>query len=530
MHDDTQVQRAFLMHQAIQAGMFPVRWVNELGFGYGYPIFNFYAPFAYYIGAGIMSLGWNALDATKLMMGLAMGCAGITMFLLGRELFGKWGGVVAGVAYALASYHGVNLYVRGAVAELWAYCWIPLALWSLYRLSRSQTMRMTVVTAISLSLVMISHNLSVLLMIPMLSIWWLWIFLTLSQKRRFLLYSSGAVLLAALLSSWYILPVFGEMRYTNVFSQIGGGADFREHFVCLSQLWYSPWGYGGSVPNSCIDGMSFQIGRVALVLSLLGALSLVLRKAAPMRSYGGIIILLIGVSVYLTTDASRWFWELQYGIGFIQYPWRFLLFVHLWLSLLAGLLVWVISQYLTRSWMKSLLCIFLTGGLIVNSYRFFEPQFIYPVDSATLTDSSFIRHEVSSRSSEYLPASFFIDGEEGIEPVRGGWIQTEDAKILDSRDLVWKKQAEVEGADGAIAYIYVAPYPAWNVTIVPPAPVIQESNGYRVELSKGKYTVKMEYVPTLIQSVSHMATLTGVMLAAGAILYEQRKRYARHAS
>ncbi len=69
IHDDTQVARVFEMSKSLKDGMFPVRWVSDLGYGYGYPIFNFYAPLAYYVGALFQLVGFNALAATKIMMG-----------------------------------------------------------------------------------------------------------------------------------------------------------------------------------------------------------------------------------------------------------------------------------------------------------------------------------------------------------------------------------------------------------------------------------------------------------------------------
>ncbi|MCJ7792887.1 MAG: hypothetical protein MUP45_02835, partial [Candidatus Marinimicrobia bacterium] len=67
MHDDTQVVRVQQMAQALRDNQLPVRWVGDLGYGYGYPIFNFYAPLAYYVGAGFNLIGFGALQATKLM-------------------------------------------------------------------------------------------------------------------------------------------------------------------------------------------------------------------------------------------------------------------------------------------------------------------------------------------------------------------------------------------------------------------------------------------------------------------------------
>ena len=68
------------------------------------------------------------------------------------------------------------------------------------------------------------------------------------------------VLLGLGFSSFLVACGF-EMGYTNVSSQVGGGADFKDHFVCLSQFWNSLWGFGGST-KGCIDGLSFRLGKI----------------------------------------------------------------------------------------------------------------------------------------------------------------------------------------------------------------------------------------------------------------------------
>src|SRR3972149_4328987 len=93
VHDDTQVARVFTMQKSLRDGMFPVRWVSDLGYGYGYPIFNFYAPLAYYIGGFFNYLGFDSLVSTKIMMVLGILLAGIFMYILASRLFGKIGGI-----------------------------------------------------------------------------------------------------------------------------------------------------------------------------------------------------------------------------------------------------------------------------------------------------------------------------------------------------------------------------------------------------------------------------------------------------
>ena len=125
IHDSVQVARVFEMYQSLTDGMFPVRLVQDLGYGFGYPIFNFYAPLSYYVGATFMFLGLSALSATKLMIATGMIVSGIGMFLLARQLVRVEGAVIASLLYVFYPYHAVNLYVRGAIGELFAYAFLP---------------------------------------------------------------------------------------------------------------------------------------------------------------------------------------------------------------------------------------------------------------------------------------------------------------------------------------------------------------------------------------------------------------------
>src|SRR3990167_1349066 len=86
IHDDTHVARVYEMAKALSDGMFPVRWVSDLGYGYGYPIFNFYSPLPYYVGGFLDLSGLDSLNATKLTMFLGIILSGFSMYLFAKEL------------------------------------------------------------------------------------------------------------------------------------------------------------------------------------------------------------------------------------------------------------------------------------------------------------------------------------------------------------------------------------------------------------------------------------------------------------
>ena len=88
MHDDTQVARVVVMGNALLHGQFPVRWVSDLGYGYGYPLYNFYGPLPYYLGGSLYALGVDSVMATKWMFGIGTILAAVTMFLLLYPMMG----------------------------------------------------------------------------------------------------------------------------------------------------------------------------------------------------------------------------------------------------------------------------------------------------------------------------------------------------------------------------------------------------------------------------------------------------------
>src|SRR5687768_14174258 len=68
IHDDEQVARLYDLNQALLEGQFPPRIAPNLGYGYGYPFFNFYPSFAYYVAEVFHLVGFGFLLSTKLML------------------------------------------------------------------------------------------------------------------------------------------------------------------------------------------------------------------------------------------------------------------------------------------------------------------------------------------------------------------------------------------------------------------------------------------------------------------------------
>lgn len=400
MHDDTQIARVIVMGKALRQGQFPVRWVSDLGYGYGYPIFNFYGPLPYYIGGFLYALGVDAIVATKLMFLLGIVLAPMTMYIIGASVIGVPGAILAAILYLYAPYHAVQIYVRGAVDEFWVLGFLPILFFGMWLVSKGKKYA-PVIGGLGLSGVILSHTILgyviTLFVGFFIVLYWLWSTVRKRFDRSQMLLYVFLLLTGLGLSAFFWLPAIAEMRFTSVSEQIGSTANFRDHFVCISQLWESLWGYGGSI-SGCIDGLSFKIGKVHILLSLfLLPVWLIRRKNIRVNwvIYASGIILFL--SLFFMLFQSEKVWEILPFFSYIQYPWRFLTFVIFSVSFLAG-------AFLSFSGRFQWLLLFTSIPLIIFvNGKLFIPQYSYPVISGTFESKEYLRFHASKISDEYLP-------------------------------------------------------------------------------------------------------------------------------
>lgn len=500
MHDDTQVVRVHQMTQSLRDGHFPARWVKDLGYGYGYPLFNFYAPLPYYFGGIFGLLGVDALTATKMMMVIGVLLAGIFMYFLAREFWGEMGGVISGLFYMYAPYHAVDIYVRGAVGEFWAYAFLPLFALGLYKKS-------LIIGSIGFAGVILSHNLTALMLIPFLVIaLLLYFFIAIKKGKLFI------ILLGLGLSAFYWLPALLELRYTNVTSQIGGGADFRDHFICWQQLWQSKWGFGGSAPG-CIDGLTFKIGKLHIISVLSVILFLFLRKRFHYNNtyhHSVVFFAFLGfiVAVFFTLEPSRFIWETIAPMVYLQYPWRFLVFASFFSSFLAGATILLVNN----RWSGAVLIF-----LLYFNVQLFQPQTIFPKTASDYVNEHNIKWTTSKISDEYMVRGFAKPNSE-IDIVQQR-VSFGEVKADKTQELIFT----INEPQDRELLINVAPFPAWEVLLDGKrTDYISSNNGIRVLIPKGQHEVRLVFLSTIVEKLANTISLISVLTLVGAILLELR--------
>src|SRR3990167_3027055 len=268
IHDDQQIARLFVFDQALKSGQFPVRWVDGLGFGFGYPLFNFYPPFVYFLGEIFHILGFGFVNSIKLVFFFSIFASGLAMYLFARLFFGRIPSMVSAMFYMAVPYRALDIYVRGALAESFSFVWLPLILWSFYKLAVTNKSIYLVLSSVFLALLMITHNLIFLpfmLILPFYSLFLIW-----KAEKKLLATSNQllATILAFGLSAFFTLPALFEKRFTIVDDLLLLNlASYKIHFVYPQQLWNWTWGFGGSAAGLA-DGISFKIGKLHVLVSI----------------------------------------------------------------------------------------------------------------------------------------------------------------------------------------------------------------------------------------------------------------------
>ena len=78
--------RVYVFDAMLRRGEWFPRWVPDLYLGYGYPLFNFYAPGTYYVASALHRLGATVYGSVQLTGALAVALASGGAFALARDL------------------------------------------------------------------------------------------------------------------------------------------------------------------------------------------------------------------------------------------------------------------------------------------------------------------------------------------------------------------------------------------------------------------------------------------------------------
>jgi len=555
------LQRLQQLVTALGDGHFPVRWMPDANYGYGYPFYNFYAPLSIYIAAFFRLIGFSFVTAIKLSQLSGFIVAAWAMFVLGRRwLGGLWPGLLAAAAYTLAPFHLVNVYVRGdSLAEFWAMAIYPLIFLAADQLLRAGrgdvnqgdhapvTMRKSKIAALALAYgaLILSHNISALILSPFILLFLVTGLLNyrseiqpggIRLRERFgdLHWPLVALIVGLALSAWFWLPALAERTLVQLEPVTSGYFHYSNHFR----------GAGLVQPQLLFDydvagGRAFRMGLIQAILVIIGLIALLLpgqllrqkgqdqqpgrRLVVPMRVF---LIVGLAVATFMITPWSRILWDQLPLLSFTQFPWRFL-------SVQAFFAALIIAA-LARLRGREVIVPVAIGLLLIGSLSQLDPDFLLLTDE-DVTQERLAQYEWfsgnigSTVSAEYLPntvqprpytSPWLNSGErDTVQDLEGTLIA---ASILEreATGQSWRFDSENPGAKVTIATL---DWPEWQVR-EPGAAVIdgphQPADGsglILMDLPPGKQSLSVKLTDPPVRLAGEMIALAalGVVLWLG---------------
>lgn len=403
MHDDMQMIRQLEMEKCFYDGQIPCRWGPDLGYGYGYPIFNFYPPLPYIIGQLTRFIGYSFVDTVKVNAILQFTLAAIGMYLLLKKIVNKNVGLIAAAFYTYAPYHFNNVYIRGAFNEAWASSFFPFILYFIIICIEKGSPKKVILLSFSIVGILLSHNPMAILFAPLAATWALfWLVKTKKYKSIFSLIA--AAILSIGISAFFTLPVLFETKYVQIETMFNNYYSYVAHFTSLKQLFYSNfWGNGASFFGPK-DGMSFQIGYFHWISSLVGLLVVVLLfiKTKKLETTQKLLILSVFLSffaLFMTHERSGFIWAKLALLQKVQFSWRWLNVATCFISISAALSIYELSKIKVLRYLPIFSVIFL---ILINKI------YASPLQQGPLTDNEKFTgkawsNQTTSGIYDYLP-------------------------------------------------------------------------------------------------------------------------------
>jgi 6-pyruvoyl-tetrahydropterin synthase related domain len=520
---------------ALRDGVWYPGWGTDHALGYGYPTFVLYSPLAYYGAELFLLLGAGKVAAVKWIWALATVGAGLGMYAYARRVLGRLPGLLAAVVYVYMPYHLVDVYVRAALAEYFAFVWMPLALLAFHNLAEKVTARRLALAGLAYGALWLTHNVTAIAFTPLLAAYVLFRLLaerpdlsalSLGKLAGRAIAALGGAVLGLGIAAALILPNLLERRFIAQEQWVAEGYSYAQHFVYPFQLFSGFWGYDPALPGPA-DGMSFQLGVVPVVLGLAGAV-FALRRSRPARERA-LILFFAGAALLLVLfmlPLSAPVWELLPIASLIQFPWRLLAITAVAMALLAGAAI-VKAQDTGQdsglSWGQGALLVLV---VVLASFPYTLPEYTPVPDIA---EGPLLVLKFERDYPDMVGMTAWTQQQPSDSPLveqylAGGPLVTAEAlapgatvdmiRAAGASDELW-----VRSAAGTALRFYTYYFPGWRVYVdgkrLPDAALRPETvyGLITVDIPSGEHRVLLRWGDTPVRTVGKAVTVACLVLA-----------------
>lgn len=346
------ISRIEQLSKSIQHGIFfpSIYPYENNNFGYASPLF--YNDTLLLIPALFHLCGLALSTSYKLTIFLATFLSAYTMFTLTKHITKTrmiaW---IASSAFLFSNYRITDIYVRGALGEIFAFAFIPVMLLGIYEILYEQKNNCITFT-IGITCLALSHNLTFLMCCVLCVILCIVSYKKLTKKAIYNLLLG--TLFAFLLSAFFTIPMLEQLSsqefvvdyYGQTSDLASGSMDFWQYFVNQTIFGYS----GNNLEHSMT--MTVNIGWLLTFVPLLYIFQ---KNKNPFVLY----MFIIGYICFIL-PSSLIPWD-KLPLQILQFPWRTNTLTMTLLCIPASIGIYSICK---QKWLTSIVLVFLISECI----------------------------------------------------------------------------------------------------------------------------------------------------------------------
>jgi len=345
----------------------------------------------YYVAELFRWLGASGAEAIRWSYGLSFVLSAWAMYGWAKRLWGDRAALIAAMVYTYLPYHLTVAYVRGTLAEAWAFVGFPLVFLTLHNLLREEAEGSRYRQAVTLALLCVAlllTHVGLTLCLVLLAVAWVLVGQpgrASARKARWPLLALAAGLVFGFFA---LVPTIVKHGFSLV-----PPVDFYQHFVYPFQLFSAAWGYGASVAG-WQDTMPLQLGLVPVGLTIVSVILIARSPISILQSPFSIRLrrtllfwqLATLVLVALMLSPTALLWRITGLSNLLSYPWQLLSLIGLTTSLLAGSIV-ALDQRLAAFPLRA----GLVALAVLASYSYLSPRFFdFSIDFTPLAERSHV--------------------------------------------------------------------------------------------------------------------------------------------
>jgi len=505
---------ALPFHDALRSGHFYPGWLAEANHGFGDASFRFYPPALYYLLALTRTLAGNWYAATIITFSALSVLGAVGVYFWAREFGSSEMAMWAGILYSVAPYHLNQFFQAVMLAEFAGAAVLPFAFAFTERVCQRRRKRDVAGLAAAYALLILTHLPLAVIGSIALAVYAL---LRIDRKNRsatwLCLASSVALGLAASACYWTTMLIeLKWIRADNLDPE--PSVDYRHNFVL------------SSFSSDSLNVWWMNILLLGTVAMFWPALALLSRKVYALgpslnsasRPIKALAILLL-LTIFMATPASRPLWNLIHPLQETQFPWRWLSITSMVCPILLALAIpfWA---HLANGKKRPLVMIAL--GTVAISLAFSAGHIIR--EARWLTPAQFEQTLSSIPGSPSVYQWLPVWVRDPLPNMRAA-VEAGDRQLTLKS---WEPERRIFGVSAGAATdarVQTFFYPHWQASAEGRALAIRpDQNGVMViALPKEAATITLEFHEPKRVSYAAGLTLIGWVLIGGLLLKRRRK-------